>query len=153
MSVIDILMMDSKDSETMWNNERLSEYVTEYMTPSDINNGYFDGPYVRMMIDTKGKRFNLVVLLEPGVIEKIWPMDDADPKKCNQEYVQPIIDEVGVLLLEDVWIDRGEQFCFTPQGEWIASMLKKKHSIFISPDVGLRPDSSSKPDGPWGFCT
>ena len=153
--LIDILMMNDKNTgvSPMWNNEFLSEYVEKYMTPSDFNEGYFDGPYLRLTLindkDKNNKFMDVVLLLEPDAYSKLWP--GPEYKETDQGVIDQLFGEVYCLLFEDIYFDRGEQFCFSKQGKYVANFMNAETRL--SPDIGIRPDDSDDPNSSWGFCT
>lgn len=140
-----LLIFSSHNSEEPWSNPGMENYIKdETLTPSTINEGFYDGSYMRVRLETKDKNwYEVVTLLNKDVYDKLMDCDLEDDSIVNQ-----IVEEVQVLLGEDVWVVGGEQFAFTDLGKKFRDIWNVT-SYRVSPDVVLERYKK----GDWMFST
>lgn len=94
------------------------------------------GPIVRIYFDNE---MRVIVSVDNDHYNKMFEYDDKGEMKTslNDEACKNIADMLYVMLIEDVWIVDGEQFCFTEYGKQINSNISV---TFFSPDVGIHKE-------------
>lgn len=145
----DILLIQGHTAIGNWQHPNIENLINEYCTPSDINDGYYDGPLVRAIYEN----VTIVALLENNVYDTF--INECLSNKMKTPLAHTSLHEYfAVMLLEDVWVPQDEQFCFTEYGKKLGKVFSYEIPYkFISPDLGLRLDDDIDPNSNWGYCT
>jgi len=145
----DILLIQGRGAIGNWQHPNIKKIVYEYCTPSDVNDGYYDGSIVRAVYEN----VTVVALLENNAYDVI--INECLSNKTDKPLPHTSLHEyIALMLLEDVWVPQDEQFCFTIFGKTLGKTFSYETSYkFISPDLGLRLDDATDPNSNWGYCT
>ena len=139
-----LLIWSSHNSEDPWSNPGMENYIKDKtLTTSTINEGFYDGKYMRVRLETADNWYEVVTLLDEDVYDKLMDCDLKD-----DSLVEDIVSEIQVLLGEDIWVVGGEQFAFTDLGRKFRDIWDVT-SYRVSPDVGLERYK----EGDWMFST
>ena len=145
----EILLIQGRGTIGNWQHPNIEKLINEYCIPSDPNDGYYDGPIVRAVYEN----VTVVVLLKNDVYD-IFNAECLSRKTANPLPHTDLHQYIALMLLEDVWVPYGEQFCFTEYGKKLSSVFSYETPYeFISPDLGLRLDDSNDVNSNWGYCT
>jgi len=145
------------NNESDWVNPMINYFVEKFCWPSDFNNGYYDGPIIRIMIDDhKNKRHcHWAAMIPQEGYDLLFEFDDdlnyATPEEDRQRYASYVIGFTKTVMHDDVY-GCPEQFLqmFPDVYESFDEFLVSETTeITFTPDIGLR---GSDEDG-WGWCT
>jgi len=144
----EILMIDYNGFKNKWVNPDISSMVN-----LDKETGY-DNNCHRVFFRDKDNELLVHLIVQSELLDKFWSQyytdidenDQAFPvpkQKDVNKIVKTILMRSEVMLLEDVWIPGGEQFCFTVIGQEVGELMKKVKKIRFSPDCAITTDGKT----------
>ena len=74
-----LLIWSSHNSEDPWSNPGMENYIKDKtLTTSTINEGFYDGKYMRVRLETADNWYEVVTLLDEDVYDKLMDCDLKD---------------------------------------------------------------------------
>lgn len=148
-------------NESDWVNPAIDYFVSEFCEPSTFNEGYHDGPIIRVMIDDhkNNRHCHWAAMMTQKGYDLLFDYDfdeisKADLKKdeVRNRYVSYVIGFVQTIMFDDVYSCVDGQFMQTYEDvyESFNEFLRSETTeISFTPDIGLRGDWEEG----WGWDT
>jgi hypothetical protein len=134
--------------ELLWTNPDMLDLMTFQEPDEGSDTVDSNEPVHRVFLNDASGKHVMHVIMRSAALDTYWEnalkdvdFDSPDWKKTDptaaNEAVERLQMELETCFIEDVWMPGGKQFCFTPVGRKVGTLLKKVKHISFSPDCML----------------
>lgn len=153
--ILEPLEIKDQNFNRIWLHPDIKDH---FIPNSEINSGYDESVHRVYLKNSEGKML-LHLLVKSDLLENYWDTvfkeyfdettEDVKPhQKLTNKIVKELKLQLEVVLLEDVWMPGGTQFCFTEVGKTVGEIFKNVKRYSFSPDCALTTDGED-----WWFDT